>query len=229
MSVVSLKRSGGLAACLILAGCTSSTAINNKSGQRLPVTSKEGSTYYYQCDNDFGFSTHGTENAVTVDLKDGSYTLKPNLVASGFHYSLGKISLRGKGDEAYFTDGSQRYKCQVDRRKSLWEDARYRGADFIAIGNEPAWKLELSRKGDMLYAGDYGAVSFRIATPKSSHVNKSPLIFAARDAEHSLWLSIEDQPCFDTMKGDRFDVSVSLVVDGRPLTGCGMILNPLYP
>ena len=229
MSVVSLRRSGGLAACLILTGCASSTAVDNQSGQRLPVTSKEGSAFYYQCDKGFGFPAHGTENTITVDLKDGSHTLKRNLVASGFHYSLGKISLQGKGDEAYFNDGSQRYKCQIDRRKSLWEDARYRGADFIAMGNEPGWKLELSRKGDMLYVGDYGTVSFRIATPKSSHADKSPLIFAARDAEHSLWLSIEDQPCVDTMKGDRFDVSVSLVVDGRPLTGCGMILNPLYP
>ena len=229
MSAAFLKRSGGLVVCLILAGCASSTAVNNKPGQRLPVISKEGSAFYYQCDKGLGFPARGTENTITVDLKDGSHTLKPNLVASGFHYSLGKISLQGKGDHAYFYDGSQRYKCQIDRRKSLWEDARYRGADFIAVGNEPGWKLELSRKGDMLYVGDYGTVSFRVATPKPSQTNKGPLVFAARDAAHSLWLSIEDKPCVDTMQGDRFDVSVSLVVDGKPLAGCGMILNPIYP
>ncbi|KEQ12813.1 hypothetical protein GZ77_20375 [Endozoicomonas montiporae] len=215
--------------CLILAGCASSPAVHHQPEERLPVVSKEGSAFYYQCDKDFGFPAHGTEDAITVDLKDGSHTLRRNSVEAGFHYSQGKISLQGKGDQAYFNDGSQRYQCVIDRRKSLWEDARYRGADFIAMGNEPGWKLELSRQGDMLYIGDYGTVSFRIATPKSSHANKSPLVFAAKDAEHSLWLSIEDKPCVDTMKGDRFDVSVSLVVDGRPLTGCGMILNPLYP
>ena len=229
MSLVSLKGAGTLVACLMIAGCTSTTVVKDKAAQRLPVTSKDGSAFYYQCDNGFGFAAQGTEDAITVELKNGSRTLKRNSVETGFHYSSGNISLQGKGNQAYFNDGSRRYMCQIDRRQSLFEDARFRGADFVAMGNEPGWKLELSRTGDMLYIGNYGTVSFRIATPESSHANKSPLVFAARDAEHSVWLTIEDKPCVDTMKGDRFDVSVSLVVDGQPLTGCGMILNPLYP
>lgn len=229
MSFVSRKWPGIAVACLLLAGCISTPVTKDESGQRLPVTSKDGSAFYYQCDNQFGFAAHGTEDGITVDLKNGPRTLKQNSVESGFHYSAGNISLQGKGDQAYFNDGNRRYMCQIDRRKSIFEDARFRGADFIAMGNEPGWKLELSRKGDMVYVGDYGTVSIRLPTPQSSHANKSPLVFAAKGVEHSLWLSIEERHCVDTMKGDYFDVSVTLVVDGRPLNGCGMILNPLYP
>ena len=229
MRFVSQKWPGTAVVCLLLAGCASSPVTKNEPDQRLPVTSKEGSAFYYQCDNQFGFAAHGTENGITVELKNRPVTLNLNSVESGFHYSSGNISLQGKGDQAYFNDGNRRYMCQIDRRKSIFEDARYRGAEVIAMGNEPGWKLELNRTGDMVYVGDYGTVSIRLPTPRSSHANKLPLVFAAKGAEHSLWLSIEERHCVDSMKGDDFDVSVSLVVDGRPLTGCGMILKPLHP
>lgn len=95
------------------------------------------------------------------------------------------------------------------------------------MGNEPGWKIQLSLTGDMLYLGNYGTESFRIETPKPSHANNGPVVFAAQNAEHSLWLTIDRKPCVDSMKGDLFDASVSVVVDDKPLTGCGMILNPL--
>ena len=189
----------------------------------------EGSAYFYQCNNGLGFAAKGTEESITIKLADGDHVLKPVAVETGFHFSDGTRTLQGKNDQAYFHDGQQRFMCQIDRRASFWEDARARGADFVALGNEPAWKLELSRTGDMLYIGNYGMSSFRIATPTPSHANKSPLVFAAKNAEHSLWLSIEDKPCTDTMKGNSFDVTVSLVVDDHHLSGCGMILNSLYP
>lgn len=214
-----------IATGLLVTGCA--TTSMEKTTERLPVISKDGSAFYYQCNNGFGFPAQGNENSITVFLKSGPRKLSDNHVEQGFHYSSGNITLQGVGDQAYFNDGKQRYQCQIDRRKSQWEDAKYRGADFVAMGNEPGWKLELSLTGDMFYIGSYGTESFRIETPKPTHGKNGPLVFAAQNSEHSLWLSIDKKPCVDSMKGEQFDASVSLVVDDKPLTGCGMILNPL--
>ena len=40
-----------------------------------------------------------------------------------------------------------------------------------------------------------------------------------------LIVEISGQTCTDTMKGDSFPNSVTLVVNGRTLTGCGMYLD----
>lgn len=123
MSIVSFKWSGALCSCLLMVGCATSPV--SKTG-RLPVLNKAGFAFYYQCNNGFGFPAQGTKNAITVFLKDGSRRLSDNHVEQGFYYSSGKVSLQGVGNQAYFNDGEQRYQCQIDSRKSLWEEARYR-------------------------------------------------------------------------------------------------------
>ena len=213
----------GAVLCLLMTGC----ATTETAKERLPVIRKAGSAFYYQCTDGFGFPVEGSERGITLSLPGGTHRLKESTVDAGFHYSDGKVSLQGKGDQAILTMAGKRRNCQIDRRKSLWEDSRYRGADLVAMGNEPGWRLELSLEGDMLYIGSYGTESFRIPTPGFTRSDNGPYVFAARNAEHSLWVSIESKPCQDTMQGDQFEFSVSLVVDGRPLEGCGVMLNPL--
>ena len=212
---------GGLS--LLISGCATTETVN----ERLPQVRKDGSAFYYQCSDGFGFPAQGSERGITLLLGDNRHHLRESAVDSGFHYSDGKVTLQGKGDQAVLTIAGKHRSCQIDRRKSVWEDSRYRGADLVAMGNEPGWKLELSQKGDMYYIGDYGTVSFRIPTPKVSHDGNGPYVFAARGTENSLWVSIENKPCIDSMNGDRFDLSVSLIVNGRHLQGCGVMLNPL--
>ena len=208
---------------LLVSGC----ATIDSTKERLPLVQKDGSAFYYQCADDIGFPAQGSEKGISV-LVDGSWhALMENPVDSGFHYSDGKVTLQGKGDQAIMTVAGKHHTCQIDRRKSVLEDSRYRGADLLAMGNEPGWKLELSQNGDMYYVGDYGTVKFRIPTPKPSRNGDGPYVYAARDSENSLWLSIESKPCRDTMKGDLFEVSVSLIANGKHLQGCGTVLNPL--
>lgn len=214
--------STGVVLCLLMTGC----ATTQTAEERLPVTRKAGSAFYYQCTDGSGFPAEGSERGITLSLPDGKHKLVENTVASGFHYSDGKVSLQGQGDQAILTVSGKHRSCQIDRRKSLWEDSRYRGADLVAMGNEPGWKLELSLQGDMLYIGSYGTESFRMPTPRATRSGNGPYVFAARDAEHSLWVSIEGKPCQDTMKGDRFEFSVNLIADGKPLEGCAVMLNP---
>lgn len=34
--------------------------------------------------------------------------------------------------------------CKNNRAEAIWEDAKLRGVDFRAVGNEPGWHLELT-------------------------------------------------------------------------------------
>ena len=55
--------------------------------------------------------------------------------------------------------------CRENRRRSILEDARARGVEFRASGNEPGWVWELLADR-MIFIGAYGAE--RVTTPRSA-------------------------------------------------------------
>ena len=62
-----------------------------------------------------------------------------------------------KGDEAMLEVGKKRHvHCKNNRAEAIWEDAKLRGVDFRAVGNEPGWHLELTAGEKVVFVGDYG-------------------------------------------------------------------------
>lgn len=88
---------------------------------------------------------------------------------------------------------------------------------FVARGNEPGWRLEIS--GDQLQLSlDYGTreISDQLPTPVSTgdvRVYQLP--------EQALSIRISDHLCSDSMTGMPYPSTVALEVDDQRLTGCG--------
>ena len=60
----------------------------------------------------------------------------------------------------------RRVECKNNRAKAIWEDAKLKGADFRATGNEPGWHLEISRSFGIVFVTNYGSDRYTFAAPQ---------------------------------------------------------------
>ena len=103
--------------------------------------------------------------------------------------------------------------------------AKLRGADYWAVGNEPAWMLELFADS-IRFVTAYGTELYRFATP-SPDVDREnrQAVYRARSEGHDLTVTISYGPCSDSMSGESFEGTVELLFDGTALRGCGQALH----
>ncbi len=160
-------------------------------------------------------------------LPDRYLVLSQVRAASGTRYEEGEVMFWTKGDEVLLELGSERYSdCVLNRQRAPWEDARRRGVDFRASGNEPGWHLEVKEGEQLLFVGDYGASRLLLEAPEKT-VDEAGIIYRAGSEGESVEVRVSDTACNDSMKGTAFPATVELQVNGRYYQGCGMALE--YP
>ena len=109
-----------------------------------------------------------------------------------------------------------------------WLEARDRGVDFRAIGQEPGWFLEIDTEKQMRLVYDYA--EREAITPVAPPTRRDgATTYDATNGTHRLRVVIEDRPCHDVMSGDAFPRSVIVTIDDRGLHGCGRSLSAVGP
>ena len=106
---------------------------------------------------------------------------------------------------------------------NVWHKAKLRGVAFRAIGQEPAWLLEITDGSEIVLSTDYG-----------QNVNRYPYVdpVVYQEQRRTLYviddgnieIEIRGQPCQDVMSGEEFSVSVTIRTADRELKGCGRVL-----
>lgn len=222
------KRCGSMLLCLLLGACGGATGYN-------PARDVLGferddrplaTTFVYDC-NGYEFVARLGPGEMALWLEDRYVVLSQVRSASGALYEEGDTSFWIKGEEAMLTIGQQSYlNCQLMPARVPWEDARRRGVDFRAQGNEPGWSLEIKRGRQLLFVADYGAL--RVLVPDPGEVLSGDMrVYAGGTAASALRVEIEEVPCADTMSGDTFPASVVVTLDNTAYSGCGESLD--YP
>jgi uncharacterized membrane protein len=113
-----------------------------------------------------------------------------------------------------------------NRTTAIWEDAKLRGVDFRARGNEPGWHLEITASQEIVFVGDYGSITYGFVTPKPLVDQQArTTTYEVHDAQHHLVVLIEGRSCQDTMSGESFDATVTVALDGKEYRGCGKALH----
>lgn len=146
--------------------------------------------------------------------------------ASGARYEGGGVLFWNRGDEALLrVDGEEYSGCTMDRGGRVWAEARRRGVDFRASGNEPGWYLEL-RRGDSLHlVYDYGEGELTVAAPQPEvQREQERVVYESETPEHDLRMTIEAEPCVD-MAGTEYPQTVTVELDGKSYRGCGRWLE----
>jgi putative lipoprotein len=105
-------------------------------------------------------------------------------------------------------------------RPDPWRDARERGIEFRAIGQEPGWLLEIDEGVSMRLLYDYGERTAIVNAPTLT-VEDGRRAYAGLSGTNSVNVVIEDRPCSDIMSGDPFPATVTVTINDRTLNGCG--------
>ena len=185
-----------------------------------------GKTLVYEC-ADYEFIARLGPGEMAVWLQDRYLILSQVRSASGVKYEEGDTVFWMKGQEAtLLLDGQRFTDCRLNPARAPWEDARRRGVNFRAVGNEPGWYLEIHAGRQLLFVGDYGMQ--RVMAPDPGEQREGDRRrYHAVDGNIDLQVEIVDQSCNDSMKGDSFPSRVSVRLNGTEYQGCGRDLD--YP
>ncbi|QFU76548.1 hypothetical protein EY643_13265 [Halioglobus maricola] len=192
----------------------------------VPDSRPMGKTYVYEC-ADIEFMTRVGPGEMALWLEDRYVVLSQVRAASGTKYQEGDILFWSKGQEAILeVDGLRYSDCEINHARAPWEDARRRGVNFRAVGNEPAWSLEIRDGQNILFRGDYGSTVLLFPDQVKSE-NGDVREYAAEASGHRLSVVIDNAFCRDTMADVEYPFSVTIELDGRRYRGCGRDLD--YP
>jgi putative lipoprotein len=101
-----------------------------------------------------------------------------------------------------------------------WEDARGRGIEFRALGQEPGWFLEIDEGRSMHLVYDYMEREATTSAPTVA-MEGTTTVYRGSTGAQSLTVTVDDRECQDIMSGFEFPNTVTVDIDGRILHGCG--------
>ncbi len=105
-----------------------------------------------------------------------------------------------------------------------WDEARRRGIDFRAIGQEPGWMIEIDNGKSIYVLADYGEK--KVTTPAPAPRDSAGLtIYEATADTHRLTIVIRKTTCHDAMSGEEMTHTVTFTLDGNEYQGCGRDLG----
>jgi putative lipoprotein len=187
----------------------------------------EAEVYAFRCPDGFKFTAIIGPDTAILAFPDGRARLSSVPSASGAKFSGEGAVFWSRGDTAMIERGAKLRKgCIVDWKASVWEEARLMGVDFRAVGNEPGWRLDVYSKERLVLVTDYGRerYEFPAVVPVIDRSARTA-VYETRNDDHKLRAIIEGKRCVDNMSGDAFPSTVTVMLDGRVLKGCGRRLR----
>ena len=161
-----------------------------------------------------------------VLLGDRTLTLPRVPAGEGAKYTDGADLFWSKGSDAILEAADvAHHGCRSKPSGAIWEEAKLRGVDFRAIGNEPGWYLEMQYGGQLLLVTDYGDRRLTAATPAPAVIASGASAYRSRTSTHDLVVTIQDAPCADDMSGESFPTRVLVQLNDEELRGCGRRLR----
>jgi putative lipoprotein len=165
------------------------------------------------------------DDAVMVHFKDQARRLGREKSASGVKYGDGQVTFWSKGREATLSYSGQDQHCEAVEGVSARERAELRGVSFRGVGQEPGWYVEVAPGRNILFVGDYGAVSAIAAVPPPiTEPGRGLTEYYAMSGDTELSIRIQDQACTDSLSGEQFDATVHVRYGAKEYDGCGRSL-----
>ena len=221
-----------LVSAVLLSACASPQAGTAPSSSGvddfIPDPRPLAKTMVYDCSG-YRFTSRLGPGEMAVWFEDRYVILSQVRSASGVKYREGDILFWLKGEEGILVRGEQQYRdCRQLPREAPWADARRRGVNFRAVGNEPGWHLEIQPGRGILFVGNYGEL--RVSTPDPGEIIQDRVrVYHAVTEAYDLRVEIVDELCLDTMQDEQYPAQVSVMLDGRLYRGCGRALDTSTP
>lgn len=190
----------------------------------LPMDAAETSgAELYQCET-FQMEVVYDDPQLILTLDGNTYRLDPVQAASGARFAYGqgvsRVEFWSRGEEAMFRIGEDEEYIDCARQAA---DAGLGGIDeaetYVALGQEPGWRLTLSGNAARLMA-DYGE---RVIETEIAAYEPGPDgdIVRAGEGEDAFTVEIAAELCRDIATGMAYPDTVSLMLGEQRYDGCG--------
>ena len=190
-------------------------------------------TYSYRCD--------GNDNSIVVIINGDAGHLFSNLASQAIQRKQGSTDFAGEdvlyqpdnppdlapGQTAIITINGQKLKnCKNNARAAVWQAAKLRGVSYRAIGQEPAWLLEIYTGKEFILVTNYGnnKVSFPWAEPEVNQRQMSTR-YRSTGSSGNIEITVTRGTCSDSMSGEEFASKVDVTWADKILRGCGRALH----
>lgn len=182
--------------------------------------SLEGAQVYsYHCDKGLRFVAEVNSDASWLFLpKQSVRTVKEKGV-----YRSERVRFVPEEMNTTIVIGDVQYHCQNSPEEAVWEAAKLQGVAFRALGNRPAWVLELLSDKELRFLTNFGRDIIRFKVIES-YSEPNAAEYKLRSQHNTLFLRIEKRTCQETLTGERYESTVYLNFDGKELRGCGRAL-----
>ena len=188
-----------------------------------PSDELDHTTYVFECSTGISFVVRTDNTGAWVFLPGKTLQLPASNSSSTETYRDAQFKLQIKAQSALLKKaGKLPLNCFNNRKASVWEHAKLKGADFRAIGNEPAWNLVIQDGSTIVLLTDYNTL--RVERPLPEPVTDQTTRTTLWDAG-TLKLEVSGVRCYDSMSGDEFESTVVVYWGERVLRGCGRALH----
>lgn len=89
---------------------------------------------------------------------------------------------------------------------------------YTCMGNEPFWSVQIKGSEITFRTPEEGPVTYPFQAPREQGDQKT---FISKSGNSSIKVSIREEPCMDTMSGEKFPYTVEVTRDGKLYRGCG--------
>lgn len=125
------------------------------------------------------------------------------------------------------TKDSTKYKLMKKKlaiENPVWSKKRKRGIDFVGMGNEPFWNIEIRNGKNLLFKlADWKSPV--IAPMESINENVDSTVYKF-NSHHKKWsVIIYSEFCTDGMSPLLYQYKVTVFYNEKIYTGCGIMLN----
>jgi putative lipoprotein len=165
---------------------------------------------------------------VEIETATRKATLFETTAPSAVRYSDGVVTLSGLGDHVRFEEPGAVYFCQSMPAEVPWHEARFRGIDFRAAGDEPQWSLEVDAGVAVEFVTGLGGARTVTRFPAAElRETDTRIALATVSGPLSLTVLAERRVC--NLAGSTMTLAVTVTLNGKTYRGCGRPLIPPLP
>src|SRR5688572_16139893 len=117
------------------------------------------------------------------------------------------------------TDSGQKDEIIKATDASLQEEKKMQGVDFIAIGQNLNWSLEVDFEKRLLFREKKGTTTIEQPLPPVQPIGNA-MVYEVKSGKTELTIRITEVPCRESLTQNQFSHTVTITKNGDEHSGC---------
>ena len=178
-------------------------------------------TLVYDCQNLATVTVRVYPDSVEVRSPGERSMVLPLVDSNPVRYANETTTLSGLQEYVRIDGPLGHLVCRSAPAEVPWEEARLRGIDFRAVGDDPGWTLDIDEGVRIEFVANHGATRL-VGVPAQSQTSARRMMVTATSGGHALQVAIERRTC--TNSAGTTTQSTIVTLDGETYAGCGRAL-----